>query len=124
MVPNSPDIAPWPTPKEQEQAMKKYAKEQKKAEKEAQKAKKKAEKAKKKAEKKALKEQKKVQKDSAKTLSFAPADTVTTIDASSSVPAAEATHASVPSGAVLAVCASLLVCVGSACLYRKHRSAE
>jgi cobalamin biosynthesis Mg chelatase CobN len=92
--------------KEQEKAEKK-AEKAKKAKKKAEKAKKKAEKAKKKAEKaekKAKKAEKRAQKD-VKNLS-------------------QATCAAMPTGIVLAVCASLLVCCGSAWFFRRFNSGQ
>ena len=121
MVPHSPDIAPSPgwsrvIEQERDRAF---------AEKAAKKAEKKAEKARKKIEKKAEKVKKKAEKEAKKTfkdLSTSAAGTVKTIDASSSAPTTEASYAAMPVGVVLAVCASLLICIGSAWLYRRHQS--
>ena len=121
MVPHSPDIAPSPgwsrvIEQERDRAF---------AEKAAKKAEKKAEKARKKVEKKAEKVKKKAEKEAKKTfkdLSTSAAGTVKTIDASSSAPTTEASYAAMPVGVVLAVCASLLICIGSAWLYRRHQS--
>jgi len=132
MVPHSPDIAPspgWSRVIEQERdrafAEKAAKKAEKKAEKAMKKAEKKAEKARKKVEKKAEKAAKKAEKEAKKTfkdLSTSAAGTVKTIDASSSAPSIEASYAAMPVGVVLAVCASLLICIGSAWLYRRHQS--
>lgn len=114
--------------KQQEELLKekekteKQAEKAKKAKKKAEKAKKKAEKAKKKAEKaqkKAKKAEKQALKD-AKNLS-ATATTMTTVE----VPAGQAcetTYAAMPTGVVLAVCASLLICFGSAWFFRRFNS--
>ena len=96
--------------KAQEKAEKKAQKKAKKAQKKLEKAQKKAEKAKQKAAHK--------NQQSTKDLSSMPTGTVTTVDAPST-PIAEASHAAMPTGIVLAVCASLLVCVGSAWFYRR-----
>ena len=99
--------------KEQEKLQKEQEKAEKQAEK-TEKAKKKAEKAKKKAEKaekKALKEMK----------DMSATATVTTVE----VPAGqtcEPTCAAMPTGVVLAVCASLLICCGSAWFFRRFNS--
>ena len=121
MVPHSPDIAPspgWSRVIEQERDRAFAEKAAKKAEKKAEKARKKVEKKAEKAAKKAEKEAKKTFKD----LSTSAAGTVKTIDASSSAPTTEASYAAMPVGVVLAVCASLLICIGSAWLYRRHQS--
>ena len=121
MVPHSPDIAPspgWSRVIEQERDRAFAEKAAKKAEKKAEKARKKVEKKAEKAAKKAEKEAKKTFKD----LSTSAAGTVKTIDASSSAPSIEASYAAMPVGVVLAVCASLLICIGSAWLYRRHQS--
>ena len=143
MVPHSPDIAPSPgwsrvieqerdrafaekaAKKAEKKAEKAMKKAEKKAEKAMKKAEKKAEKARKKVEKKAEKAAKKAEKEAKKTfkdLSTSAAGTVKTIDASSSAPTTEASYAAMPVGVVLAVCASLLICIGSAWLYRRHQS--
>ena len=99
MVPHSPDIAPspgWSRVIEQERDRAFAEKAAKKAEKEA--------------------------KKTFKDLSTSAAGTVKTIDASSSAPTTEASYAAMPVGVVLAVCASLLICIGSAWLYRRHQS--
>ncbi|MBR6320193.1 MAG: hypothetical protein IKR50_07125 [Prevotella sp.] len=137
MVTNSPDIAPWPSKEEQEEFFKQQAAEQEKAEK----AKKKIEKAKKKemkkiekaqkkekkkiekAQKKAEKPMKKVKKIVNKDVSSASAGMVTTAEVPATAPAAETTQAAMPVGVILAVCASLLICLGSAWLYRTRRTA-
>ena len=127
------DIAPIPrewreTQQEQTKQQKAEQKALEKAEKARdkvdQKAHRKAEKAKRKAEKKAAKAKKKAEKQAkqqSQNLSLATPQTVTTIQ----VPAeraAEATQAAMPTGVVLAVCASLLVCFASAWLYGKRRT--
>ncbi len=112
------DIAP--IPRDWEEIRQKQAKQ----EKASQKAQKKAEKAQKKAEKKAEKEKKKAEKQAqkeVKNLSQATPLTVTTIQE----PAEQtsiATQPAMPTGVVLTVCASLLVCFASAWLYGRHRS--
>ena len=109
--------------KEQEKA-EKQAEKAKKAKKKAEKAKKKAEKAKKKAEKaekKAKKAEKQAQKD-VKNLSQATT-TVTTVEVPENQ-ACETTCAAMPTGIVLAVCASLLVCCGSAWFFRRFNSGQ
>lgn len=132
------DIAPWPREREQQQYKEQLKKEQeaaeqaqKQAEKEKEiieqktdkkslKEKKKAEKLKKKAEKKAKKQQKKAEKkaqQSAKGLSSV--NTVTTVEVPAS-PSSETAAAAMPTGIVLAGCASLLLCLGSALLYRRQ----
>ena len=124
------DIAPWPRETERvvpstidnKQFKVVDEKEAKKMEKEAAKAQKKAEKAKRKAEKKAEKARKKAEKQAkknAKNLSATTKGTVTTVS-DPSAPAAEATYAAMPTGVVIAVCASLLICIGSAWLYRRR----
>ena len=135
------DIAPWPretervTPikvvdekeaknwKLKKVETKEEAKARKKAEKAKRKAEKKAEKARKKAEKKAEKARKKAEKKAKKNyknLSSTSTGTVTTTE-TETTPTAEANYAAMPVGVVLAVCASLLICVGSAWLYRRRR---
>lgn len=109
------DIAPWPRETERVTPIKAVDKKEKEAMKKAEKARKKAEKKAAKARKKAEKQAKK----NAKNLSATTKGTTTTVDASASVPAAEATYAAMPTGVVIAVCASLLICVGSAWLYRR-----
>ena len=112
------DIAHFgPTAQEMDRAF--AEKEAKKAEKKALKAEKKMEKKMKKMEKKLEKAQKKAEKKMDKAFkNFSSIGTTTTIDASSN-PTAEASYAAMPVGAVLAVCASLLICIGSAWLYRR-----
>ena len=112
------DIAHFgPTAQEMDRAF--AEKEAKKAEKKALKAEKKMEKKMKKMEKKLEKAQKKAEKKMDKAFkNFSSIGTSTTIDASSN-PTAEASYAAMPVGAVLAVCASLLICIGSAWLYRR-----
>lgn len=108
--------------KEKEKA-EKQAEKAEKAKKKAQKAKKKAEKAKKKAEKaekKAKKAEKQAMKD-VKDLSQA-ATTVATVEVPEGQ-ACETTCAAMPTGVVLAVCASLLICFGSAWFFRRSGSA-
>jgi len=124
------DIAPWPRETERVTPIKvvdeKEAKnwKLKKVEtKEEAKARKKAEKAKRKAEKKAEKARKKAEKKAKKNyknLSSTSTGTVTTTE-TETTPTAEANYAAMPVGVVLAVCASLLICVGSAWLYRRRR---
>ena len=112
------DIAHFgPTAQEMDRAF--AEKEAKKAEKKALKAEKKMEKMMKKMEKKLEKAQKKAEKKMDKAFkNFSSIGTTTTIDASSN-PTAEASYAAMPVGAVLAICASLLICIGSAWLYRR-----
>ena len=112
------DIAHFgPTAQEMDRAF--AEKEAKKAEKKALKAEKQMEKKMKKMEKKIEKTQKKAEKKMEKGFkNFSSIGTTTTIDASSN-PTAEASYAAMPVGAVLAVCASLLICIGSAWLYRR-----
>lgn len=112
------DIAHFgPTAQEMDRAF--AEKEAKKAEKKALKAEKKMEKKMKKMEKKLEKAQKKAEKKMDKAFkNFSSIGTSTTIDASSN-PTAEASYAAMPVGAVLAICASLLICIGSAWLYRR-----
>ena len=112
------DIAHFgPTAQEMDRAF--AEKEAKKAEKKALKAEKKMEKKMKKMEKKIEKTQKKAEKKMDKAFkNFSSIGTSTTIDASSN-PTAEASYAAMPVGAVLAICASLLICIGSAWLYRR-----
>ena len=89
-----------------------------KAEKQMEKKMKKMEKKMKKMEKKIEKTQKKAEKKMEKGFkNFSSIGTTTTIDTSSN-PTAEASYAAMPVGAVLAICASLLICIGSAWLYR------
>ena len=106
--------------KEQEKA-EKQAEKTEKAKKKAEKAKKKAEKAKKKAEK-AKKKAEKAEKKALKEMKDMSATaTVTTVE----VPAGqtcEPTCAAMPTGVVLAVCASLLICCGSAWFFRRFNS--
>jgi len=118
------DIAHFgPTAQEMDRAF--AEKEAKKAEKKALKAEKKMEKKMKKMEKKMKKMEKKIEKTQKKAekkmekgfKNFSSIGTTTTIDASSN-PTAEASYAAMPVGAVLAICASLLICIGSAWLYR------
>lgn len=113
------DIAHFgPTAQEMDRAF--AEKEAKKAEKKALKAEKQMEKKMKKMEKKIEKTQKKAEKKMEKGFkNFSSIGTTTTIDASSN-PTAEASYAAMPVGAVLAVCASLLICIGSAWLYRRR----
>ena len=112
------DIAHFgPTAQEMDRAF--AEKEAKKAEKKALKAEKQMEKKMKKMEKKIEKTQKKAEKKMEKGFkNFSSIGTTTTIDASSN-PTAEASYAAMPVGAVLAICASLLICIGSAWLYRR-----
>ena len=112
------DIAHFgPTAQEMDRAF--AEKEAKKAEKKALKAEKQMEKKMKKMEKKIEKTQKKAEKKMEKGFkNFSSIGTTTTIDASSN-PTAEASYAAMPVGAVLAVCASLMICIGSAWLYRR-----
>ena len=108
--------------KKQEELLKEKEKAEKEAQmtkKEAKKAKKKAEKAKKKAEKKAKKAEKQAGKN-VKNLSTTAA-TVTTVEVPEGQ-ACETTCAAMPTGVVLAVCASLLICFGSAWLFRRFNS--
>ena len=122
------DIAPWPNnyeelrirqqmqeeSKEQSKAMKKA---QKKAEKQAKRAEKKLKKEAKKAEKNMKKAEKKLNKQF-KDLSAAPTNTVTTVQ--ESTVNNEMQYASMPTGLILAVCASLLISLASAWYYRRH----
>lgn len=116
--------------KKAEQAKKKAEKARQKAEKakkQAEKAQKKAEKAQKeadKAEKEAVKAQKELEQyvqPGAKDLSQASAWTVATVQVPDGQ-ACEKAAATMPTGVVLAVCASLMVCCGSAWLYRRFQS--
>lgn len=118
----------YPREWEQRQARQKQiekAKDQpEKQEKQIEKPSKKEERAKRKAEKKAerakKKTEKKVQKHS-KDLSVATPTTVETVQVPSNQ-APEPAQAAMPTGVVLAVCASLLICLGSAWFYRRFNS--
>ena len=94
----------------EEQLDEKAAKKAKKAEKKAQK---KAERAKKKAEKKA--------KKNVKNLSAATPKTVATVQVEANQPFAPV-QAAMPTGVVLAVCASLMICFGAAWFSRRFNS--
>ena len=114
------DIAPWPSEelrlksiKAMEEREAKQA--QKKVEKQMKKAEKKLEKAAKKAEKKMKKAEKKLDKQF-KNLSEAPTKTITTVQECTEN-SGEMQYASIPIGLVLGVCASLLLCLGSAWYY-------
>lgn len=121
------DVAPYPRDWNQQQARKEQlerAKQQEKEKQVSEKAKKKAEKAKRKAEKKAEKAKKKAEKQAqkhSKDLSAAPVGTVATVQVPANL-ACQANQAAMPTGVVLAVCASLLICFGSAWFYRRFNS--
>ena len=120
------DVAPYPRDWERQQrsVQKEQAKAQAKEEQLTEKAKKKAEKAKKKAEKKAEKAKKKAEKKTQKNvkdLSAATPATVATVQVPSNQ-TPEPIQAAMPTGVVLAVCASLLICFGSAWFYRRFNS--
>lgn len=129
------DIAPWPgdevnlqqqvfenIQKDFQIVEKEVSKKAKKAAKKAEKAAKKAEKAAKKAQKKAEKAAKKAQKQlKVQDLSAAPANTVTTVQASQESNR-EIHQAAMPTGIILTVCASLLLCMVSAWYYRRQHS--
>lgn len=125
------DIAPWPNnyeelrirqlmqeekdAKEQSKAMKKA---EKKAAKQAKRTEKKLKKEAKKAEKKMKKAEKKLKKQF-KDLSAAPTKTITTVQ-EATANNSEMQYASMPTGLILAVCASLLISLASAWYYRRH----
>ena len=117
------DIAPWPSEELRQKYIKameeKEAKQaQKKVEKQMKKAEKKLEKAAKKAEKKMKKAEKKLDKQF-KNLSAAPTKTITTVQESTENNG-EMHFASMPTGLILSVCASLLICLASAWYYRRR----
>lgn len=129
MTINLLDVVPYPRDywEHQQRIAQKEKMEQEKAqvkeEKLSEKAKKKAEKAKRKAEKKAEKAKKKAEKKAkknAKDLSATPVNTVATVQVPENQPVT--TQAAMPTGVVLAVCASLLICFGSAWFYRRFNS--
>lgn len=105
--------------KMQKKLKKKAEKAAKKAEKQAQKLKKKAEKEAKKAEKLQKKAEKQLK---VQDLSAAPANTVTTVQTRQENNR-EPQQAAMPTGIILTVCASLILCMASAWLYRR-RSAK
>ena len=109
------DIAPMPSSFyrriEQESE-----KEVKKAEKEAKKAVKQMKKATKQTEKEAKKAEKQF-----KDFSAAPAKTITTIQERTETNS-EMQYAAMPTGLVLSICASLLICLASAWYYRRRSS--
>ena len=107
--------------KQQEKA-EKQAEKTKKAKKKAEKAKKKAEKAEKKAEK-AEKKAKKAEKQAIKNVNNLSSAALgqTTVEVPAGQPC-ETNYASMPTGVVLAVCASLLICCGSAWFFRRFDS--
>lgn len=116
------DIAPMPSSfyrrieQESEKEVKKAEKEAKKAEKQMKKAQKQAEKQAKKAEKQAKKAEKQF-----KDFSVAPAKTITTIQERTETNS-EMQYAAMPTGLVLSICASLLICLASAWYYRRRSS--
>jgi len=127
------DIAPMPSSfyrrieKESEKEVKKAEKEAKKAVKQMKKATKQAEKEAKKAEKQMKKAQKKAEKQAKKAekqfkdFSAAPAKTITTIQERTETNS-EMQYAAMPTGLVLSICASLLICLASAWYYRRRSS--
>ena len=127
------DIAPMPSSfyrrieresekevKKAEKEAKKAVKQMKKATKQAEKEAKKAEKQMKKAQKKAEKQEKKAEKQF-KDFSAAPAKTITTIQERTETNS-EMQYAAMPTGLVLSICASLLICLASAWYYRRRSS--
>ena len=123
------DVIATPREWEQRQIRKdqiEKAKEEAKEEKQVEKLTKKEAKAKRKAEKKAERAKKKAEKKAqkhSKDLSATQVSTVATVE----VPAGQAcqtTQAAMPTGVVLAVCASLLICFGSAWFYRRFNSSQ
>jgi sensor c-di-GMP phosphodiesterase-like protein len=116
------DIAPMPSSfyrrieRESEKEVKKAEKETKKAVKQMKKATKQAEKEAKKAEKQAKKAEKQF-----KDFSAAPAKTITTIQERTGTNS-EMQYAAMPTGLVLSICASLLICLASAWYYRRRSS--
>lgn len=127
------DIAPMPSSfyrrieRESEKEVKKAEKEAKKAVKQMKKATKQAEKEAKKAEKQMKKAQKKAEKQAKKAekqfkdFSAAPAKTITTIQERTETNS-EMQYAAMPTGLVLSICASLLICLASAWYYRRRSS--
>jgi len=127
------DIAPMPSSfyrrieQESEKEVKKAEKEAKKAVKQMKKATKQAEKEAKKAEKQMKKAQKKAEKQTKKAekqfkdFSAAPAKTITTIQERTETNS-EMQYAAMPTGLVLSICASLLICLASAWYYRRRSS--
>jgi cobalamin biosynthesis Mg chelatase CobN len=137
MVSNSPDIAPWPRTRHREENAKQNAEEQEKAEQEAQNTKKKAEKKIEKAQNTSKKDQSASEETvvseetvtseeimaSEENVSTASESMVVTTEVPESLPIAETSQTATPVGVILAVCASLLICLGSAWLYRSRRLA-
>ncbi len=127
------DIAPMPSSfyrrieQESEKEVKKAEKEAKKAVKQMKKATKQAEKEAKKAEKQMKKAQKQAEKQAKKAekqfkdFSAAPAKTITTIQERTETNS-EMQYAAMPTGLVLSICASLLICLASALYYRRRSS--
>lgn len=134
------DIAPMPSSfyrrieqesekevKKAEKEAKKAVKQMKKATKQAEKEAKKAEKQMKKAQKQAEKQAKKAEKQAKKAekqfkdFSVAPAKTITTIQERTETNS-EMQYAAMPTGLVLSICASLLICLASAWYYRRRSS--
>lgn len=121
------DIAPWPSEAQRQAAIQametREAKQaQKRAEKQAKKAEKKAEKQMKKAEKSVNKQKKRIEKQAKKLekqFSAAPTKTITTVQEGTENNG-EMQYASMPIGLILAVSASLLICLASAWYYRRH----
>jgi membrane protein involved in colicin uptake len=139
------DIAPWPSEEvrlqtirameeqeakqAQKQAEKNMTKAEKKLEKQAKKAEKKLEKEAKKAEKKLEKQAKKAEKKMKKAekklekqfnnFSAAPTKTITTIQECSDNNG-EMQQASMPTGIIIAICASLVITLASAWFYRQR----
>jgi len=133
------DIAPSPWSEVQRQAYEeamnqREAKQaQKRVEKQAKRAEKKLEKQAKKAEKKLEKQAKKVEKKMKKTekkmekqfkdFSAAPAKTITTVQECTENNG-EMQQASIPTGIIIAICASLVISLATAWLYRHHSTKE
>ena len=128
MIINLLDIAPYPWSDVQREVYEKAMDEreakqaQKRAEKQAEKAAKKAEKAAKKQAKKIEKQTKKLEKKAKKLekqFSAAPTKTITTVQECTEN-SGEMQYASMPVGLIVAVCASLLLCLASAWFYRRR----
>lgn len=122
------DIAPWPkengqpiTDRHQIKEVQKERKAEKKAWKKRKKAEKKAAKEQKKLEKAREKAQKKAAGKETKSLSSNSLQVTTATVQVPASPASAPIEAALPTGVVLAVCASLLICFGSAWLYGRNR---
>ena len=120
------DIAPWPSEEVRLQTIRAMEEQeakqaQKQAEKNMTKAEKKLEKQAKKAEKKLEKEAKKAEKKlySGGGISAAPTKTITTIQECSDNNG-EMQQASMPTGIIIAICASLVIALASAWFYRQR----